>query len=229
MAKKPRTPPPPRRVQAPQRREPKRGERRAAARRDWLATRYVFSAAGVALIAIAAVLFFVLRNDDSGGGGTTADTTRSLGQILATVGCKLQTFKAGGRTHLAAGAPEPKYNSFPPTSGPHDPTPALWNYYTTPVPEIQAVHNLEHGGIVINWGSKVAQAQVDQIHSLWEDSPNAMLVFPLPQLGNKIALTAWTHLAACTRFGDTAFRAFRDKYRGKGPERFPVAALTPGT
>jgi len=52
---------------------------------------------------------------------------------------------------------------------------------------------------------------------------------PLPKLGDKIALTAWTHLASCSTFDESAFKAFRDAYRGKGPERFPVSQLTPGT
>ena len=46
---------------------------------------------------------------------------------------------------------------------------------------------------------------------------------------NKVALTAWTHHALCPRFDEAAFKAFRDAYRGKGPERFPVSSLMPGT
>ena len=49
------------------------------------------------------------------------------------------------------------------------------------------------------------------------------------KLGDKIALTAWTQLATCTRFDEKAFSAFRDAFRGKGPERFPVSSLKPGT
>ena len=54
-----------------------------------------------------------------------------------------------------------------------------------------------------------------------------MLAFPLPKLGNKIALVAWTQkpgetrgqgrVAECTRFDQPAFKAFRDAFRGKGP------------
>jgi hypothetical protein len=59
--------------------------------------------------------------------------------------------------------------------------------------------------------------------------------------GSKIYLTAWTAtiangnvtsknvLASCPRFDEKAFTAFRDEFRGKGPERFPVSQLTPGT
>ena len=36
-------------------------------------------------------------------------------------------------------------------------------------------------------------------------------------------------IATCPRFDEKAFAAFRDQFRGKGPERFPVGNLTPGT
>jgi hypothetical protein len=58
---------------------------------------------------------------------------------------------------------------------------------------------------------------------------------------SRIYLTAWTTaikneitdgtnvIASCPRFSEDAFKAFRDEFRGKGPERFPVSSLTPGT
>jgi hypothetical protein len=59
---------------------------------------------------------------------------------------------------------------------------------------------------------------------------------------SKIYLTAWTVdikngnitegqnvIATCPRFSEKAFSAFRDEFRGTGPERFPVSTLTPGT
>jgi hypothetical protein len=54
-------------------------------------------------------------------------------------------------------------------------------------------------------------------------------VAPLPALGDKVALTAWTHLATCPGFDEEAYDAFVDLYRFKGPERVPVSAMEPGT
>jgi len=66
----------------------------------------------------------------------------------------------------------------------------------------------------------------------------------LPQ--PRLAITAWTgnpaqygrngnygqgHIAVCPNFDDKtakAFRAFRDAYRGKGPEGVPLSADEPG-
>jgi hypothetical protein len=55
-----------------------------------------------------------------------------------------------------------------------------------------------------------------------------MIVGPLPTLGDKIAITAWTHIATCRQFNREAFTTFRDAYRYKGPERLPKESLQPG-
>jgi Protein of unknown function (DUF3105) len=54
------------------------------------------------------------------------------------------------------------YSSLPATSGPHwDPSGiANWGVYTTPQPETQLIHNLEHGGIVI-WYDPAALSAED--------------------------------------------------------------------
>ena len=97
--------------------------------------------------------------------------------------------RAGHVTELPKGF---RYNSSPATSGPHDAQWVIWNVYDSPVPEINLVHNLEHGGIAVQYGSQVPKATVDQIVAWYSDDPNAMVVAPLPALGKRIALTAWT-------------------------------------
>jgi len=160
------------------------------------------------------------------GGGGRADAAKKL----AAAGCTFKTYRNQGQKHVQSLTAKVDYNSFPPTSGPHYVQPAPWNFYDGPLDsQVRGVHNLEHGGIVVQWGSKVTSSTVEQLRSFWQQSPNGMLMAPLPKLGDKIALTAWTHLASCSTFDESAFKAFRDAYRGKGPERFPVSQLTPGT
>ena len=91
------------------------------------------------------------------------------------------------------------------------------------------VHNLEHGGVIVQYGDQVDAVTRDRLRAFYDDSPNAMLLAPLPALGSKIALTAWTRLATCERFDESAFSAFRSAYRGNGPERFRIGDLAPGT
>jgi Protein of unknown function (DUF3105) len=185
-------------------------------------------AVAVALVAVTALF--------AAGGGVSADPTAALKKAGCTY--KVVTAMKAG-VHISNLNAKPNWNTFPPSSGPHYPVPAVWGFYTDPVPLIQAVHNLEHGGIEIEWGNKVPRAEIAKIRQFYDASPNAMLAFPLPKLGNKIALVAWTQkpgesrgqgrIAECTRFNQTAFKAFRDAFRGKGPERFPVAQLRPGS
>jgi hypothetical protein len=217
VAKKARTPAPPRKVQAPKRRDAPRHVAGTQARRQRTIL-YALGASGFVLLG-AVILLFVFTS------GNGIDVPKAM----AKAGFTFKTYPNQGRNHVTSLTAKVKYNSFPPTSGTHYYVPAVWDVYERPVNELQAVHNLEHGGVVIQYGDKVPGTTVDEIVRFYRQSPNAMLVAPLPGLGNKIALTAWTHLATGTRFDEKAFRAFRDAYRGRGPERFPVDSLQPGT
>ena len=230
MARKDRAPTPPKRPQGPRQRgaQPSGDDRR---RRLIL---YAVAASGVvALVAVAAALAFA---GGGSGGGSSSDPRKAL----EAAGCTYQVTPAAKfGQHVTSLQAKVHYTTFPPASGKHYYVPAVWGFYTDPVLEIQAVHNLEHGGIIISWGKQVSQAQIRKIQRFYDESPNAMLAFPLPALGNKIALVAWTEkpnekqgqnrIAKCTNFDEKAFKAFRDAFRGKGPERFPVDSLTPGT
>lgn len=122
-----------------------------------------------------------------------------------------------------------KYNSFPPTSGTHYQQPVVWGAYPEPIVTVQEPHNLEHGGVVVHYGDEVAPATRDQLQAFYGESPNGMVLAPLAKLGKRITLTAWTKLATCADFDENAFASFRGAYRGKGPERFRVGDLEPGT
>ncbi len=221
--KKSRTPPPPRpvavpkgrTVQAPKvRTEPRLPSTGSGRTRLWL-----IGAGALVVVVIGIVLGTTLA------GGGSADTG-----ALTAAGCTVETYASQGRNHVQKLEKGFKYNSFPATSGEHYPTPAIWNIYAEPVEEIRVVHNLEHGGIVVQYGDKVPAETVAQITAWYGNSDKAgILVAPLPALGDKVAFTAWTHLATCPGFNEKAIDAFTDAYRFKGPERFPVNAMQPGT
>ncbi len=168
-------------------------------------------------------------------------------QALADAGYTLQSFPALANTPNHSDVPtletKPKWNSSPPTSGPHWGVPAIWDFYTDPVLLVQTVHNLEHGGIVIHYGPDVPQAEVDKIRDFYDDDPFGLVVAPLASNGDKITLSAWTvadsevgtaargrgWLARGTTFDEDAFSAFIDAHRYKGPERLPPESLAPGS
>jgi hypothetical protein len=220
--KKPRTPPPPRRVQAPQVRQGQKSPQELEARHRAL----LYGIAGSGIVALIAVVLFVVIGGGNGG-------AKAAVKALSAAGCQYKTYPAQPRSphYLTTNpSPPPSWNSFPPTSGRHYGQWVLWGDYTEPQPLIKSTHNLEHGGVIIQYGNKVSKADIAKINDFWQSDPNAMLVAPLPKLGNKIALTAWTHWAECTHFDQTAFTKFRSVFRYHGPESsvFPKSALEPG-
>ena len=222
MAKKSRTPPPPRTVQAPKSRGREQSRPTLGGNGRWVLIGVVIA---VVIVAIAVSAIFM-----GNGSGKTASSPTNLTAAMTAAGCTLHTYPSEGRTHITTLNPKPplKYNSFPPTSGKHYYVPAVWGSYDSPVSEYQAIHNLEHGGIVIQYGKNVSKSTIAQIGSFYQSDPAAILVAPLPALGNKVAMTAWTHLATCPGFDAKAFKAFRDAFRYQGPEKFPPSALQPG-
>jgi hypothetical protein len=245
VAKKPRTPPPPRRVQAPKQRHAPRQGLSAERTRTIL---YGVAAAGA--VGLVVVLVVVLAGGKSGRTGNAAN----IRPALTAAGCTLSTTKATPSANHTTSLNQPlKYATYPPVSGNHYYLPAIWGNYSLPVDPRQAVHNQEHGGIVIWVGPDVSAAERQQITNFYDESPNAMLVTAIENTSkgvtypkhappdSKVFLTAWVTLkprdydnataqiASCPHFSEKAFAAFRDEFRGDGPEPFPVSGLKPGT
>jgi hypothetical protein len=212
---------------------PTNGEKEARTRRIL----YIAAAAGIAgvLIAIALLAF--------GRGGETADAA-GVQSAMETAGCTLTTVEALPGNHSVA-SPEgrsARWNTFPPTSGPHHVDSAIFGKYETPVNQAQLVHNLEHGGIFIQYGSDVPEETVAELSSFYDENKNGTILAPLSELGEKIAVGAWVvtgdespdaeagfgYLAECAAFDEAAFAAFFDEFQFKGPERFSSEMLAPG-
>ena len=143
----------------------------------------------VGLIVIGALFAFGGDNDSSSGPGA-----------LREAGCTLQAFPAQSRDHVQELPENFKYNSSPPTSGPHHPQPAPFDVYEEPVEQFRLVHNLEHGAVAIQYGERVPEATVARLQEYYREDPNGLIVAPHPRLNDEIALTAWTHLAKGKRF-----------------------------
>jgi hypothetical protein len=222
MAEKPKVKAPKQRTTTS--RDPARGRRLAV----------VAASAGLVLgfLAVAVLLGFV------GGGGVDEAEGRAT---IKAAGCTLKDFKATSRRHLGDPAARPKqWTSFPPTSGPHYVTPAVYGYYQDPVELARVLHGLEHGGAYILYGPKSPPDTADRLRAIYDRDPRGLVVAPLPGLGNKIALGAWTspapgseangigHLALCTTVDEDAVLAFLSTFRGRGPESADLDLLQPG-
>ena len=167
---------------------------------------------------------------------------------LTAAGCTpLEAVPAAGWDHFEEIPEGYEFGTFPRTADIHHPALLIWNLYTRPVDQMMIGHNLEHGGIYVQYAADVPQETVAQIADWWDADPNGIIVAPLPELPSQtIALGAWYapvqssdqgrvyeassgQLAYCVRFDERAFTAFKDAFRGKGPEPIPVEYNSPGT
>ena len=172
-----------------------------------------------------------------GGGGATTDTA-GLRTTFQNAGCTLTVAPALKGVHSITDPSKtsPKWNTDPPTSGPHYAVPAVFGIYEEPIELARLVHNLEHGGIYILYGKDVPDATVEQLRSFYEAHKTGTIMAPLDRLGDKFALGAWvvdgdTHsgfLAKCTTFDENAVSTFFRSLQFRGPERFDPSQLQPG-
>jgi hypothetical protein len=134
----------------------------------------------------------------------------------------VQSFTELSRDHIPEHAAHPDYNSNPPTNGWHWANPQNWGIYTTQQFQEQLVHNLEHGGIVIQYNNLVP-ADVQRLTNLVNSDSYHMILAPYPGLPTteRVAFTAWTHLQACDGVNENTIRAFINTFRDKGPELVP--------
>jgi hypothetical protein len=212
---------------------PKRAPLDPGARRQRLML-YALAASGL----VALGLVVVVMAATTGGGAIDEGRVRSAATEAGCTYVSKPAVKPRSHTVQPDGR-SPLWNTVPPTSGPHYAVPAVWGAYSEPLQQARVVHNLEHGGVFIQYGKDVAASTVQELRSFYDDHTRGTLLAPLPSLGKQIAVGAWTapeddpdngtaHLMKCEKFDETAFSAFFDEFQFKGPERFPADTLLPG-
>ena len=139
---------------------------------------------------------------------------------VAPADCEpVETFENLGQDHLADGQSYDAYNSNPPTSGPHWPTPAEAGFYSESLPVEQLVHNLEHGQIVIYYNG-LNEAELDALEEYTLEAEEAVVSVEAPEdFVTRITLTAWTKLQTCDGFSSEGVDAFRAQFQGVAPEQ----------
>lgn len=109
----------------------------------------------------------------------------------------------------------PPYNSEPPTSGPHLPYIAPWGIHTEPIPRQLQVHNLEDGGVMVQYNCPAACPDlVAKLMAIVSGYDHQVILAPYPGMKTRIALTAWTRLDAFDEFDERRVRRFINAYRG---------------
>jgi hypothetical protein len=121
-----------------------------------------------------------------------------------------------GNAHIQlATEPHVPYNSDPPTSGPHMPYIAPWGIHTEPIVKELQVHNLEDGGVMVQYHCATPcpdlVAKLTEIVRRYETQ---VILAPYPGMRTRIALSAWTRLDAFDDFDEARVVRFIRTYRG---------------
>lgn len=91
-----------------------------------------------------------------------------LGTTLTKAGCTFGTYEAAEGEHIDE-SEALRGKDFPPTTGTHYENWAPFGAYDEPVEDGFAVHNLEHGGVVVWLGTKTDDALAGAVEQLLDD------------------------------------------------------------
>jgi hypothetical protein len=173
---------------------------------------YGLGASGFIILGVVAAAFVFA------GSGDSESSARNAVAALREAGCTYENPRSQGRDHVEALPAGFNPNSTPRSSGPHSNQTIIYGSYADAVPELNAVHNLEHGAVIIWYGPEVPESTLNQINEFYESDPNGLIVARHPELGDDIALVAWTRVARCPRFDENAANRFVERFGFSGPE-----------
>jgi hypothetical protein len=153
---------------------------------------------GVAIVAIAVAAV-------GGGWWLYAQSRPSPGEFVPSL----------GNLHIpTADTPHQPYNSDPPTSGPHLPHIAPWGLHTRPIVKELQVHNLEDGGVAVQYRPDCADRVLSGLRAIVDRYVDRVVLAPYPGLDRCIALTAWTRIDKFDEVDGERISRFIDAYRG---------------
>lgn len=100
-----------------------------------------------------------------------------------------------GQNHVAMGVTNyTPHNSNPPTSGDHYAQAPGWGVYKKEMPDLSAVHALEHGGIWISYQSTLSDEDVKALKKIVNSNAGAVIMSPRDTNPAPIAIASWGKL-----------------------------------
>ena len=172
---------------------------------------YLIASLVIAVLVIASFAFASF----SGGGGH-AERGSSEGYVDG-VGIQVDI---EGATHVVEGT-NVDYQTSPPASGDHWPTPGRCGFFEDGLPDERVVHNMEHGNIVVNYNLPLAsdvsalRNALDGIglNNIWGVA-RAYDGIPTGQ----VALSTWGIIDTFVGIDRDRISRFFEAYSGGGPE-----------
>lgn len=143
-------------------------------------------------------------------------------------------YPSQGNHHLQVGMAFTRYNSNPPTSGPHwlaghpyllpsgaaIATPPQWGIYAEELPNETLVHSMEHGGVVIWYRPRggcdaSCEADLRSLVKRYLARGHHLILVPSGSLDHPIAVTAWTRLETFESVDASAIARFISAHEGR--------------
>lgn len=166
-----------------------------------LDSKYIYGAFVIFVIAIFSYAVVKGYLFPTSGGGSPGNSVRSL-----------------GNQHVVPGESHIAYNSDPPTSGPHYQQIATWGIHSTPVEKELQIHNLEDGGVMVQYNcdsldEKTCGELVASLRAISKRYDKAILA-PYSGMDRVIALTAWGRIDKFDEFDNERIERFISAYIG---------------
>lgn len=148
-------------------------------------------------------------------GSAGSDPGSSATPSPSTVVSGERTYTGLSRNHVDG---DVAYPQSPPVGGDHS---AVWitcdgKVYSEPVPNVNAVHSLEHGAVWVTWQETLPASEVEALHAKIEGI-DYRFGSPYAGLASPITLTAWGHQMDATSASDPRIDAFLTAYTN-GPQ-----------
>lgn len=128
-----------------------------------------------------------------------------------------------GGKHVAEGS-KAYGGGIPPTSGDMG-QPLAWQVYEQEVPDMNLVHNLEHGGIVVSYRPDLPADQIAKIKALFSKpysrknfSPIKAVVAPRAADESPIIMTSWRRYMKLNAYDEEKMVDYYLRNVGKAPE-----------
>ncbi len=130
----------------------------------------------------------------------------------------VETFSETGRAHVEKPV---SYDRTPPAGGDHSGTWLNCGVYRQPVPNMNAVHSLEHGAVWITYRSSLPADQVTALQKMVQEKyapgQRYVILSPYPDLPAPVVATAWGNQLTLQKESDDRLGQFIDHFRGRPP------------
>jgi drug/metabolite transporter (DMT)-like permease len=159
-------------------------------------------------VAVATALIAALLAGCGGGGGSGSGSG-PCGRVVT------EPLDRQYLVHVLPGAADPHYQTDPPTSGPHQPTPAVGRVLEKPLSRPVQVGLLEEGKVLLQHRGLLA-ADRSKLESM---AGGDVVVAPSPDLpkGAAVVATAWVTKQVCSRLDTGELRKFVQDHANQGP------------